>query len=112
VPFVRWVVSVLRPAGRVVIRCRSVRLVPLWRLRSKQMLRVVDESELAFTLDETIALFASYGLGEEHARVAWRETSNRAGCISEFAATPGRAGRAIVDSFLALNASRCAFSDT
>ena len=112
VPFFSRSLPLLPPDVHVLITCRSLPPAPLWRLRSKQMLRVVDESELAFTLDETIALFASYGLGEEHARVAWRETSNRAGCISEFAATPGRAGRAIVDSFLALNASRCAFSDT
>ena len=112
VPFFSRLLPLLPPDVHVLITCRSLPPAPLWRLRSKQMLRVVDESELAFTLDETIALFASYGLGEEHARVAWRQTGGRAGSISEFAATPGRAGRAIVDSFLALNASRCAFSDT
>lgn len=109
--FSRWLP--LLPADvHVLITCRSLPPAPLWRLRSKQMLRVIDESELAFTIDETVALFESYGLGEEHARVAWRQTAGRAGSISEFAATPGRAGRAIVDSFLALNTARCAFSDT
>src|SRR6185295_953716 len=103
VPFFRRWLPLLPPDVHVLITCRSLPPTPLWRLRSKQMLRVVDESELAFTLEETIALFASYGLGEEHARVAWRQTSGRAGSISEFAATPGRAGRAIVDSFLALS---------
>jgi hypothetical protein len=69
-------------------------------MRSKQMLRVVEESELAFTLDETFRLFETYGLSEEYARVAWRETSGRAAAVASFAATPGRAGRAVVDSFL------------
>jgi LuxR family transcriptional regulator, maltose regulon positive regulatory protein len=112
VPFFSRLLPLLPPDIHVLITCRSLPPAPLWRLRSKQMLRVVDESELAFTIDETIALFASYGLGDEHARVAWRQTSGRAGSISEFAATPGRAGRAIVDSFLALSTSLCAFSDT
>jgi LuxR family maltose regulon positive regulatory protein len=112
VPFFSRLLPLLPADIHVLITCRSLPPTPLWRLRSKQMLRVVDESELAFTIDETVALFASYGLGDEHARVAWRQTSGRAGSISEFAATPGRAGRAIVDSFLALNTSLCAFSDT
>src|SRR5437016_1086152 len=104
-----WVVSFFRrllpllPADvHVLITCRSLPPTPLWRMRSKQMLRVVDESELACTLEEAIALFDTYGLTDEHARAAWRQTLGRAGSISEFAATPGRAGRAIVDSFLAL----------
>ncbi len=112
VPFFSRLLPLLPPDVHILITCRSLPPTPLWRLRSKQMLRVVEESELAFTVDETIALFASYGLGEEHARVAWRQTNGRAALVADFAATPGRAGRAIVDSFLALNSSRCAFSDT
>ena len=111
-PFFSRLLPLLPPDAHVLITCRSLPPTPLWRLRSKQMLRVVEESELAFTLEEAIALFETYGLGEEHARVAWRQTNGRAGTITEFAATPGRAGRAIVDSFLALSSSRCAFSDT
>src|SRR5205807_4946623 len=79
---------------------------PLWRLRSKQMLRVVEESELAFTIDEATALFETYGLTEEHARIAWSQTNGRAATISEFAATPGRAGRAVADRILSLKNSR------
>ena len=112
VPFFSRLLPLLPTDIHMLITCRSLPPAPLWRLRSKQMLRVVEENELSFTLDETVALFTSYGLGEEHARVAWRQTNGRAGTVSEFAATPGRAGRAIVDSFLALNSSRCAFSDT
>src|SRR5437588_394325 len=103
IPFFRRFLPLLPADVHVLITCRSLPPTPLWRLRSKQMLRVVEESELAFTIDEATALFETYGLSEEHARIAWRQTGGRAGSISEFAATPGRAGRAIVDSFLALN---------
>jgi len=77
---------------------------PLWRLRSKQMLRVVDESELAFTLDETVALFKTYGLPEETARVAWTQTQGKAATIWDFASTPGRAKSAVADNLLLLRA--------
>ena len=84
----------------LIITCRSLPPAPLWRLRSKQMLRVIEETELAFTLAETVRLFETYGLNEEHAAVALRETNGRAAAIASFAATPGRAGRAVVDGFL------------
>jgi hypothetical protein len=69
------------------------------------MLRVVEETELAFSLEEVIELFGSYGLGAEPARIAWDRTNGRAAAIAEFAATPGRAGRAIADSLLSLKRS-------
>jgi hypothetical protein len=65
----------------------------------------MDETELAFTLDEAILLFETYGLGEEHARVARRQTNGRAAAIADFAATPGRAGRAVADNYLSINQS-------
>ena len=108
VAFFTRFLPLLPPDVHVIITCRSLPPAPLWRLRSKQMLRVIEEVELSFTLEETMALCASYGLREEHARVAWCQTNGRAATIAEFAATPGRAGRAIVDSFLSLNNSRCA----
>ncbi len=105
-PFFRRFLPLLPADVHVLITCRSLPPTPLWRLRSKQMLRVVDESELAFTLDEAIALFETYGLSEEHARVAWSQTNGRAATISEFAATPGRAGRAVADTLLSFKSSR------
>lgn len=105
VPFFRRLMPLLPADVHLLITCRSLPPAPLWRLRSKQMLRVMDETELAFTLDEAILLFESYGLGEEHARVAWRQTNGRAAAISDFAATPGRAGRAVADSYLSINQS-------
>jgi len=102
VPFFRRLLPLLPADVHLLITCRSLPPAPLWRLRSKQMLRVVDEEELAFTLDEAIHLFETYGLSEEHARVARDQTNGRAATIAEFAATPGRAGRAVADSFLSI----------
>ena len=102
VPFFRRLLPLLPAEVHVLITCRSLPPATLWRLRSKQMLRVVDEAELAFTQGEAVGLFETYGLGEEHARIAMRHTNGRAAAIANFAATPGRAGRAVADSFLAI----------
>lgn len=50
---------------------------PLWRLRSKQMLNVIDERTIAFTLDETKALFVSRGLPVAKAVSAHEESFGR-----------------------------------
>jgi LuxR family maltose regulon positive regulatory protein len=108
VPFFRRWLPLLPPDVHVLITCRSLPPTPLWRLRSKQMLRVVEESELAFTFEEAVALFKTYGLNDEHARVAWLQTNGKAATISDFASTPGKAGRAVADNFLRLR--RAGFS--
>jgi len=105
IPFFRRLLPLLPPDVHVLITCRSLPPAPLWRLRSKQMLRVLEETELAFNLDEVIGLFETYGLGEEPARIAWDRTNGRAAAIAEFAGTPGRAGRAFADSLLSLERS-------
>lgn len=108
VPFFRRWLPLLPPDVHVLITCRSLPPTPLWRLRSKQMLRVVEESQLAFTLEEAAALFKTYGLTEEHARVAWTQTNGKAATIFDFASTPGKAGRAVADNLLLLR--RVSFS--
>jgi LuxR family maltose regulon positive regulatory protein len=105
IPLFRRLLPLLPAEVHVLITCRSLPPAPLWRLRSKQMLRVLDEAELAFNLDEAVALFKTYGLNEEHARVAWSRTRGRAAAINEFAATPGRPGRAVADSFMSISRS-------
>ncbi|MDQ2975892.1 MAG: hypothetical protein M3R69_10845, partial [Acidobacteriota bacterium] len=93
VPFFRWLLPQLPADSHLLITCRSLPPAPLWRLRSKQMLRVLDEAELAFTFDEAVDLFKTYGLAEEHASAALGRTNGRAATIANFAATPGCAGR-------------------
>jgi LuxR family transcriptional regulator, maltose regulon positive regulatory protein len=106
VPFFRRLLPLLPTNVHVLITCRSLPPTPLWRLRSKQMLQVMEETELAFTVDEAVALFETYGLTEEHARLAWGQTNGRATTLAEFAATPGRAGRAVADKILAFKHPR------
>jgi LuxR family maltose regulon positive regulatory protein len=105
VPFFRRLLPLVPADVHVLITCRSLPPAPLWRLRSKQMLRVVDEAELAFSPGEVITLFETFGLSAEHARVAWIQTNGRAGTIAEFASTPGRPGRAVADNLLSLTPS-------
>jgi ATP/maltotriose-dependent transcriptional regulator MalT len=104
VPFFHRLLPLLPASVHVLITCRSLPPAPLWRLRSKQMLRVVEETELTFTLEETIRLFETYGLSKEHARIALRDTNGRASAVTNFAATPGLAGRAVADNFLTISA--------
>jgi LuxR family maltose regulon positive regulatory protein len=100
VRFFRRLLPLLPREVHALITCRILPPAPLWRLRSKQMLQVLDETELAFTLDEAIDLFESYGLSREHARIARSQTNGKAAAISEFASTPGRPGRAVADRVL------------
>ena len=62
VPFFHRLLPLLPSDVHVQITCRSMPPTPLWRMRSKQTLLVIDESELAFTQDETIEWFKQRGL--------------------------------------------------
>lgn len=105
-PFFSRLLPLLPADVHVLITCRSMPPAPLWRLRSKQMLRVVDEQELSFTVEEAVRLFATYGLSEEYARIALCQTGGRPSLIADFAMTPGRAGRARADSLLSISPPR------
>lgn len=105
IPFFRRLLPLLPADLHLLITCRSMPPAPLWRLRSKQMLRVLDEMEMAFTLAEAVDLFKTYGLGEAHARVALRRTNGRPAAIAHFAETPGCAGRALAESLLEIKAA-------
>lgn len=77
-PFITRFLPMLPLNVHVLVTARGLPPAPLWRLRSKQALSVVDEESLAFTETEALRLFASYGLGEDVARVAARTTRGRA----------------------------------
>jgi ATP/maltotriose-dependent transcriptional regulator MalT len=70
----------------VLITSRGLPSAPLWRMRSKQSLVVIDEAALAFTRSEVISLFESYGLAAEQASIALDHTHGRAGALDDFAA--------------------------
>lgn len=69
---------------QLIMLSRSLPPLPLWRMRSKQMLGVIDENLLAFTPEETILLFAQYNLSANLARLMHRETFGRAAKLKQF----------------------------
>ncbi len=84
VPFFTRLLPLLPADVHVLITCRSLLPVPLWRMRSKQMLCVIEETELAFTQEEAEELLLSYGLGVESARFGLRQSRGRAAALDEF----------------------------
>lgn len=64
-PFFARLVPLLPPDVHLLIVARGVPPAPLWRMRSKQLLTVIDENYLTFTLDEARRLFAAYGLSAD-----------------------------------------------
>lgn len=92
----------------VLITSRSLPPAPLWRMRSKQSLVVIDEVALAFTRPEAIALFASYGLSIEQACICLDHTHGRAAALDHAAAFLHRSDATVVRTTDRSNA-RCVF---
>lgn len=85
VPFFRRLLPLLPPEVHVMLVSRSLPPAPLWRMRSKQTLHVIDEPELAFTVPEARRLFGAHGLSDIAACQAWERTRGRAGLLDECA---------------------------
>jgi LuxR family maltose regulon positive regulatory protein len=85
VPFFRRLLPLLPPEVHLLITGRSLPPAPLWRMRSKQTLCVVEEPALAFTLQESWQLFASYGLTDAQACEALEQTRGRAAALDSIA---------------------------
>lgn len=81
VPFFRRLLPLLPQEVHVQLIGRSLPPTPLWRMRSKQTLCVVDETALAFTLAEARRLFSSYGLPAAKAEEALLRTRGRAATL-------------------------------
>ncbi|MDT5268579.1 MAG: hypothetical protein QOH49_765 [Acidobacteriota bacterium] len=89
VPFFRRWLPLLPPELHVMLLGRSLPPTPLWRMRSKQTLCVLNEDALAFTLEEARSLYASYGLTVSGADAALRETRGRAATLDTRARREG-----------------------
>lgn len=87
VPFFKRLLPLLPSDVHMLITSRTMPPAPLWRMRSKQTLSVMDEETLAFTRQETVELFESYGLSREHAGIALDHTHGRAAALAQFAST-------------------------
>jgi LuxR family maltose regulon positive regulatory protein len=93
VPFFSRLLPLLPSEVHMLVTSRSLPPAPLWRMRSKQSLVVIDEETLAFTRPEAIALFESYGLSAEQASIALDHTHGRAVALNESAEFLQRLGR-------------------
>jgi LuxR family maltose regulon positive regulatory protein len=85
VPFFGRLLPLLPVEAHMILIGRTLPPAPLWRMRSKQTLRVIEESALAFTLTEAEELFHSYGLNVKTAVQALGETWGRAAAIDRVA---------------------------
>jgi ATP/maltotriose-dependent transcriptional regulator MalT len=74
----------LPPDTHLMLTCRSKPPGPLWRLRSKQMLNVVDEKIIAFNADETAALYKKFGLRRAMAKRAHEQCFGRVSKLLKF----------------------------
>ncbi len=72
----------ISPETHLLILSRGTPALPLWRLRSKQVLGVVDEKLLAFDLSETEKLFKKHGLSAEAAAIAHRKSFGRISALN------------------------------
>lgn len=89
VPFFRRWLPLLPREVHVMLLGRSLPPTPLWRMRSKQTLCVLEEETLAFTLEEARDLYASYGLARTAADAALAETRGRAATLDALALREG-----------------------
>lgn len=75
--FFNLLIASLMADTHLLLLCRSKPPGPLWRMRSKQVLNLIDEKLLAFTQSEAEELFQSQGASREKARDAHRESFGR-----------------------------------
>jgi ATP/maltotriose-dependent transcriptional regulator MalT len=80
--------NILQPSlaetADVLLLCRSRPPNPLWRLRSKQQLDLIDEKTLAFDRDETILLLKQVGRSHADAARIHEETFGRVSKLLPF----------------------------
>jgi len=85
VPFLDRFLQLAPPNVHILITSRTLPPAPLWRMRSKQTLEVIDEMSLAFTREEAVELFETYGLSRQLAYLAFDRTNGRAGALAKYA---------------------------
>jgi LuxR family transcriptional regulator, maltose regulon positive regulatory protein len=85
VPFFGRLLPLLPVEAHMILIGRTLPPAPLWRMRSKQTLRVIEEAALAFTRTEAEEIFHSYGLPTKPAAQALAETWGRAAALDRAA---------------------------
>jgi ATP/maltotriose-dependent transcriptional regulator MalT len=77
----------LSPRIHLLLLSRSKPPQPLWRLRSKQVLGVIDEKLLAFNLEETGEFLRQHEISPALAERAHAETFGRLSTLKRFIET-------------------------
>lgn len=85
VPFFARLLPLLPAETHMILIGRTLPPAPLWRMRSKQTLRVIEEPALAFTPAEAEKLFASYSLPTDGVKHALAATWGRAAALDQLA---------------------------
>jgi len=85
--FFAFLIASLPHTSHVFLLSRSKPPTPVWRLRSKQILSVIDERSLAFSPTEAVELFAKNGLSKDAAVKAQAQTFGRPADMIEFIAS-------------------------
>jgi LuxR family maltose regulon positive regulatory protein len=81
VPFFHRLLPLLPAEVHLLLLGRTMPPAPLWRLRSKQTLQVIDEAALTFTMAEAAELLASYGIAPDIAASIYTNTRGRAAAL-------------------------------
>ena len=92
--FFDYLVASTPIGSHTVMLSRSKPPTPIWRLRSKQVLNVIDEKLLAFSLAEAQEFFAFHGVSDADVAAALAESFGHAGGLRTIArslATPAAA---------------------
>lgn len=87
VPFFRRLLPLLPSDVHMLITSRTMPPAPLWRMRSKQTLSVIDEEALSFNKQEAVDLFQAFNLTEQQASIALDHSHGRAAALATLAAT-------------------------
>jgi ATP/maltotriose-dependent transcriptional regulator MalT len=83
--FCSTLINCLTHGTYLLLISRSDPPLPIWRMRSKQVLGVINEKMMAFNLGETKKLFEDYGLPEAEAEKAYKKSFGRISRLKEFA---------------------------
>ncbi len=81
--FFNSLLSLPTPNVHILLLARAAPSFPLWRLRSKQVLEVIDEKLMSFTLEETVRLFQKYKLSPNAARAAHKRSYGKVAALKE-----------------------------
>ena len=81
--FFNALLSVPTENVHLLLLARTAPPFPLWRMRSKHVLDVIDEKLLAFSVEETIELFEKYKLPKTAARAAHKRVYGKVGALLE-----------------------------